>query len=101
MKFCDLRCIYASLPKKEAIDGSGTCRTFVALYCSLKARHVEKNAICMNKEVKDMKIYNRGRDGTGPNGNGPRTGRGRGNCDKDTTRKPTRKGGKGRRRGQK
>jgi len=33
----------------------------------------------MNKEVINMKIY-RNRNGRGPSGQGPRTGRGRGNC---------------------
>ncbi len=35
------------------------------------------------------------RDGTGPDGKGPRTGRGAGPCKKGTTRKSPRKGRKG------
>jgi len=39
------------------------------------------------------------RDGTGPRGKGPRTGRGEGNCKGTTRRKPPRDGqGKGRNR---
>ena len=31
--FCDMRCEHSEFPKENSIDGSGTCRTFVALYC--------------------------------------------------------------------
>ena len=51
MDFCDLRCQYAEFPKSDAIDGSGSCRTFVGLYCTLKKSLVMKNKIC------DSKIY--------------------------------------------
>jgi hypothetical protein len=51
MDFCDLRCQYAEFPKTDAIDGSGSCRTFVGLYCALKKCLVLKNKIC------DSKIY--------------------------------------------
>jgi hypothetical protein len=33
MDFCDLSCKYASFPTSEAVDGSRSCRTFIALYC--------------------------------------------------------------------
>jgi len=49
--FCDLRCQYAEFPKSDAIDGSGSCRTFVGLYCALKKSLVMKNRIC------DSKVY--------------------------------------------
>lgn len=46
IKFCDLRCEYAEFPKDEAIDGSGTCRTFLALWCRKLNKYVTKNAPC-------------------------------------------------------
>ena len=33
MDFCDLSCKYASFPTSEAVDGSRSFRTFIALYC--------------------------------------------------------------------
>ena len=48
--FCDLQCRYAEFPKEEAIDGSGSCRTFVGLYCTLKKMLVAKNKVCIAKE---------------------------------------------------
>jgi hypothetical protein len=48
--FCDLFCRYAEFPKDEAIDGSGSCRTFIALYCTLKKTLVAKNKTCGVKE---------------------------------------------------
>ncbi|OGW34173.1 MAG: hypothetical protein A2010_11525 [Nitrospirae bacterium GWD2_57_9] len=36
LNFCDLDCIYARFPKSDAVDGSRSCRTFVALQCRLK-----------------------------------------------------------------
>lgn len=50
--FCDLYCRHAEFPKEEAVDGSGSCRTFIALYCTLKRTLVAKNKIC---EVKDYR----------------------------------------------
>jgi hypothetical protein len=50
MDFCDMKCRHASWPKEEALDGSGSCRTFQALYCSKKKRLVQKNAPCLEKE---------------------------------------------------
>lgn len=46
IKFCDLRCEYAEFPKEDAIDGSGTCRTFLALWCRKLEKYVTKNAPC-------------------------------------------------------
>ncbi len=46
IKFCDLRCPHASLPKHDDIDGSGSCRTFSAIYCELLKEYVTKNAPC-------------------------------------------------------
>lgn len=50
MEFCDLTCRHAEWPKQEALDGSGSCRTFQALYCQKKNRLVQKNAPCLEKE---------------------------------------------------
>lgn len=46
MKWCDLRCPEASFPSQEGVDGSGSCRTFAALYCAKLERLVPKNAPC-------------------------------------------------------
>ncbi len=46
IKFCDLKCEYASFPQEEGIDGSKSCRTFVALWCFLLEQYVPKNAPC-------------------------------------------------------
>lgn len=46
IKFCDLQCEYAAFPEKDAIDGSGTCRTFLALWCKKLNKYVTKNAPC-------------------------------------------------------
>lgn len=51
MKFCDLKCTYASFPEEEAVDGAGSCRTFSALYCSLKKAYVHKNMPCTDKKT--------------------------------------------------
>lgn len=45
--FCDLTCKYSQFPKKLC-DGSMSCRTFVALYCTKKKSIVEKNLMCKN-----------------------------------------------------
>ncbi|PKN63463.1 MAG: hypothetical protein CVU57_19485 [Deltaproteobacteria bacterium HGW-Deltaproteobacteria-15] len=50
MEFCDLKCRYAQWPKEGALDGSGSCRTFQALFCRKKNRFVHKNAPCAEKE---------------------------------------------------
>ena len=46
IRFCDMRCEHASFPKQEHIDGSQSCRTFMALYCSKLDQLVSKNAPC-------------------------------------------------------
>ena len=50
MEFCDLACIYADWPRDQALDGAGSCRTFQAVYCAKKSRHVHKNMPCPDKE---------------------------------------------------
>jgi hypothetical protein len=49
MEFCDMQCKYAQWPKDDAVDGSGSCRTFQALYCSKKKQLVHKNYPCPEK----------------------------------------------------
>lgn len=46
IKFCDLRCEHARFPKESDVDGSGTCRTFLALWCEQLQDYVTKNAPC-------------------------------------------------------
>jgi len=50
MEFCDLKCRYGEWPEEENLDGSGSCRTFQAIYCRKKERAVHKNAPCPEKE---------------------------------------------------
>jgi len=49
MEFCDLNCEHAEWPKDESLDGSESCRTFQAVYCKKKKRHVHKNMPCPEK----------------------------------------------------
>jgi hypothetical protein len=51
--FCDLTCKYAEMPNKTGIDGSGSCRTFVALYCSHKKILVHKNVPCSKRQPRE------------------------------------------------
>lgn len=51
MDFCDLSCKYASFPTLEAVNGSGSCRTFIALYCRKKRSLVHKNLLCGEKSL--------------------------------------------------
>jgi len=53
--FCDLYCKYASMPKETGVDGSGSCRTFVAIRCALKKTLVHKNMPCKDKVLKKTK----------------------------------------------
>ena len=50
MDFCDLICKYASFPSSDAVDGSRSCRTFVALYCKRRSL-VHKNLPCGDKKT--------------------------------------------------
>lgn len=52
--FCDLDCIYAAFPKSDAVDGSRSCRTFVALDCKLRKTLVHKNLPCKDKRVAEQ-----------------------------------------------
>jgi hypothetical protein len=53
--YCDLLCKYAEVPKEEGIDGSGSCHTFIALYCTKKKSLVHKNLPCKDKQLKTGK----------------------------------------------
>lgn len=55
LNFCDLLCEYASTPKEQGLDGSGSCRTFIAIYCDLKKAFVHKNMPCRQKVTKNSK----------------------------------------------
>ncbi len=46
IRFCDLRCPHADFAREQDMDGSGTCRTFLALWCKQLQKHVTKNAPC-------------------------------------------------------
>lgn len=46
IKFCDMRCEHADFAKDDAIDGSNSCRTFIALWCNKLEKFVTKNAPC-------------------------------------------------------
>jgi hypothetical protein len=50
--FCDLMCRYSEMPKEGALDGSGSCKTFIAIYCSRKKSFVHKNMPCSQKQVR-------------------------------------------------
>jgi hypothetical protein len=52
--FCDLLCKYAKTPDEESLDGSGSCRTFIALYCTKKKSLVHKNMPCKDKQAKTI-----------------------------------------------
>jgi len=55
MEFCDFNCVYAAWPEDDGLDGSGSCRTFQAVYCNKKARHVHKNMPCPEKQKKGVR----------------------------------------------
>jgi hypothetical protein len=44
--FCDMGCEHADWPRDEALDGSGSCRTFQAIHCNKLNRVVHKNGPC-------------------------------------------------------
>lgn len=45
-RWCDLDCPAARWPEETALDGSGSCRTFIGLECRILDRVVAKNAPC-------------------------------------------------------
>ena len=44
--FCDMGFEYADWPRDDALDGSGSCRTFSAIHCKKLNRVVHKNGPC-------------------------------------------------------
>jgi hypothetical protein len=51
MDFCDLECRFASFPGSDSVDGSRSCRTFIALYCGKRKGLVHKNLPCGEKQA--------------------------------------------------
>ncbi len=49
LKWCDLGCPHADFPKEQGLDGSGSCRTFLALWCKKLKKIVTKNSPCSVK----------------------------------------------------
>jgi len=66
MKFCDMTCKHARWPKDEGLNGSGSCRTFQALFCEKKQRTVHKNAPCEEKVRREEQDSRKGRRGLDP-----------------------------------
>ena len=48
MTFCDFKCAYAETARDD-LDGSRSCMTFTAIYCSLHERHVMKAQPCPDR----------------------------------------------------
>ncbi len=46
--WCDLECPEAEWPDEDALDGSGSCRTFLALYCKKYKQLNHKNGPCLD-----------------------------------------------------
>ena len=63
LNFCDMMCMYAQMPKDTAVDGAGSCRTFVALYCDIKKSLVHKNMPCMKKIMRRQDDENQNNTG--------------------------------------
>jgi hypothetical protein len=51
--FCDMSCKFAEIPKETGVDGAGSCRTFVALYCNRKKSLVHKNIPCSKRQPRE------------------------------------------------
>lgn len=48
MAFCDFKCAYAETARQD-LDGSRSCMTFTAIYCTLHERHVMKAQPCTDR----------------------------------------------------
>ncbi|GAB4369987.1 MAG: hypothetical protein Kow0042_11980 [Calditrichia bacterium] len=46
IKFCDMRCEHARFPQDNSVDGSRSCRTYLAIWCNQLEEYVTKNAPC-------------------------------------------------------
>jgi hypothetical protein len=49
IKFCDMRCPSARFPEEGDVDGSRSCRTYLAIWCTELNEYVTKNAPCAVK----------------------------------------------------
>lgn len=47
-EWCDMECPDAAFPKDEALDGSGSCRTFLAVYCEKHNEINMRNSPCID-----------------------------------------------------
>jgi hypothetical protein len=52
MKFCDMLCKYAEAAEPNT-DGSGSCRTFIGIYCKKKEQIIFKNLPCEVKKRRE------------------------------------------------
>jgi len=48
-RWCTPSCPDAEWPSQDALDGSRSCRTFIALHCKRHDRIVAKNAPCLGE----------------------------------------------------
>jgi hypothetical protein len=46
IKFCDMRCEFARFPQDDDIDGSRSCQTYLAIWCTKLEEYTTKNAPC-------------------------------------------------------
>jgi hypothetical protein len=49
-QWCDLTCPEAQWPKDADLDGSNSCRTFLALYCKKYRQITMKNGLCLDRK---------------------------------------------------
>lgn len=54
MKWCDFHCPHAAFPDSNAVDGAGSCRTFIAVYCRILEKLVHKNLPCPVEQTKPV-----------------------------------------------
>jgi len=46
IKFCDMHCEHARFPDSNDIDGSRSCQTYLAIWCTQLKAYTTKNAPC-------------------------------------------------------
>ena len=46
--WCDMECPDAAFPDEPGLDGSGSCRTFLAVYCQKHKSLNMKNSLCLD-----------------------------------------------------
>jgi hypothetical protein len=47
--WCDMMCPHADWPKEDALDGSNSCRTFIAVQCNKYNKITAKNGPCLDR----------------------------------------------------